>query len=103
MRKTDRMIGTFFQFIFYIEEMEWAIEEALKTGLPLATTMAICEKGDMAGVPAGECAVRMAKAGARVGEWDRMTGQQVMRLRCLSTVLSGVVLLTLGYQVVTNE
>lgn len=56
------------QFIFYIEEMEWAIEEALKTGLPIATTMAICYKGDMAGVPAGECAVRMAKAGARVGE-----------------------------------
>lgn len=54
------------EFIFYVEEMEWAIEEALKTGLPLATTLAICDKGDMAGVPAGECAVRMAKAGARV-------------------------------------
>lgn len=57
------------QFIFHIEEMEWAIEEALKTGLPLAATLAINEKGDHAGVPVGECAVRMAKAGAQVGEW----------------------------------
>lgn len=68
MRTIDRVIEVLLQFIFYIEEMEWAIEEALKTGLPVAATMAICEKGDMAGVPAGECAVRMTKAGAQVGE-----------------------------------
>ena len=50
--------------------MEWAIEEALKTGLEVAATMGIGEKGDLNGVPAGECAVRMAKAGAKVGEWN---------------------------------
>lgn len=57
------------QFIFHIEEMEWAIEEALKTGLPVAATLAIDERGDHVGIPVGECAVRMAKAGAQVGEW----------------------------------
>lgn len=52
-----------------MEELEWAIEEALKTGMVVAATMAISVKGDMNGVPIGECAVRMARAGAHVGEW----------------------------------
>lgn len=56
------------QLYFHVEEMEWAIEEALKTGLDVAATMGIGEKGDLNGVPAGECAVRMARAGAKVGE-----------------------------------
>lgn len=60
------------QFIYYVEEMEWAIEEALKTGLPVAANMAINEKGDHAGVSAGECAVRMAKAGAQIGGWNML-------------------------------
>lgn len=62
------MTEVLLQFISYVEEMEWAIEEALKTGLPLAATMAINEKGDLAGISVGDCAVRMAKAGAQVGE-----------------------------------
>lgn len=48
--------------------MEWAIE-ALKTegkGLPVCANMCIGKFGDMHGVTAGECAVRMAKAGADV-------------------------------------
>ncbi|XP_050714848.1 betaine--homocysteine S-methyltransferase 1-like [Eriocheir sinensis] len=61
--KVDFIIA---EFIFHIEEMEWAIEEALKTGLPVAATLAIDERGDHAGIPVGECAVRMAKAGAQV-------------------------------------
>ncbi|KAG0717645.1 Betaine--homocysteine S-methyltransferase 1 [Chionoecetes opilio] len=61
--KVDFLIA---ELYFCVEEIEWAIEEALKTGMVVAATMAIGETGDMAGVPAGECAVRMAKAGAQV-------------------------------------
>jgi len=43
--------------------MEWAIEVATSTSLPVAATMCIGPEGDMHGVSAGVCAVRMAKAG----------------------------------------
>ena len=43
--------------------MEWAIEIAKESKLPVAATMCIGPISDMAGVPTGECAVRMAKAG----------------------------------------
>lgn len=61
--KVDFIIAEFF---FHVEELEWAIEEALKTGMVVAATMTISVKGDMNGVPIGECAVRMARAGAHV-------------------------------------
>lgn len=51
----------------YVEEIEWVIEELLKSGLPVAATMCIGPEGDYAGVSAGQCAVRMARAGANVG------------------------------------
>jgi len=44
--------------------MEWAIEVALEYGIPVAATMCIGPVGDESGVAVGECAVRMAKAGA---------------------------------------
>jgi len=47
-----------------ILEMEWAIEVALETGLPVGATMCMGPKGDESGVSVGECAIRMAKAGA---------------------------------------
>ena len=43
--------------------MEWAIEEACKTGLDVGSTMCIGPDGDLHGVTTSECAVRMAKAG----------------------------------------
>ena len=46
--------------------MEWAIEVALATGKPVAATMCIGPEGDMHGVSAGECGVRMAKAGRKL-------------------------------------
>lgn len=49
-----------------IIEMEWAIEVALEFGLPVAATMCIGPSGDEAGVSVGECAVRMARAGAHL-------------------------------------
>ena len=48
--------------------MEWAIELALSYNKPVAATMCIGPEGDLHGVSAEECAVRMAKAGARVGQ-----------------------------------
>ena len=44
--------------------MEWAIEDALEFGLPVAATMCIGPEGDKSGRSVGECAVRMAQAGA---------------------------------------
>jgi len=47
-----------------IEEMEWAIEHVKTYGKPVAATICVGPNGDEDGVPLGECAVRMAKAGA---------------------------------------
>merc|ERR1719251_813939 len=47
-----------------IIEMEWAIEVALEFNLPVAATMCIGPAGDESGTSVGECAVRMARAGA---------------------------------------
>ena len=49
--------------------MEWAIEVCKETGLPVAASMCIGPEGDLHGVSNAECAVRMAKAGANVGEY----------------------------------
>ena len=48
--------------------MEWAIEVCKETGKAVASTMCIGPKGDIDGVPASECAVRMARAGSNVGK-----------------------------------
>ena len=50
--------------------MEWAIEECLKTSLPVGASMCIGPEGDMHGVTAAECAIRMARAGAHIGMGD---------------------------------
>ena len=52
------------QYFHNIQEMEWAIEVALEFGLPVAATMCIGPQGDESGSSVGECAVRMALAGA---------------------------------------
>ena len=57
----DMIICEFFR---NIEEMEWAIEVAKSYGKPVAATMAIGPNGDEDGVPLGQCAIRMANAGA---------------------------------------
>lgn len=54
------------EYFEHIEEMEWAIEVAKATGMPVAASMCIGPLGDLHGVSAGECAVRMARAGAHV-------------------------------------
>jgi betaine-homocysteine S-methyltransferase len=62
-KKLDFLLCEYFE---HIEEMEWAIEVCVATGLPVCANMCIGPEGDMHGVSAGECAVRMAKAGAHV-------------------------------------
>jgi len=59
----DLIICEYFRNII---EMEWAIEIALATGKTVAASMCIGPDGDENGVPVGECAVRMAKAGAKI-------------------------------------
>jgi len=54
------------EYFEHVEEIEWAIEVCKETGKPVASTMCIGPKGDLHGVSAAECAVRMAKAGANV-------------------------------------
>jgi len=57
----DMLICEYFR---NVEEMEWAIEHVKTYGKPVAATICIGPNGDEDGVPLGECAVRMAKAGA---------------------------------------
>lgn len=61
--KVDFLLCEYFE---HIEEMEWAIGVCKETGKPVAATMCIGPEGDMHGVTAGDCAVRMARAGADI-------------------------------------
>lgn len=61
--KVDFLIAEYYE---HIEEIEWAIETLKTSGLPICANMCINKEGDLHGVGAGECAVRMAKAGADV-------------------------------------
>ncbi|GAB6032249.1 hypothetical protein CHUAL_010889 [Chamberlinius hualienensis] len=54
------------EYFEHVEEMEWAIEVCKKTGKPVAATMCIGPEGDLHGITAGQCAVRMARAGANI-------------------------------------
>ncbi len=55
---------TSLQYFEHIEEMEWAIEVCKETGKATVATMCIGPEGDLHGVSAGDCAVKMARAGA---------------------------------------
>lgn len=59
----DFLIAEYFE---HIEEMEWAIEVLKESDKPVCATMCINDQGDLHGVSTGECAIRMAKAGADV-------------------------------------
>jgi len=54
------------EYFEHIEEMEWAIEVCKETGKAVAANMCIGPEGDMHGISAAECAIRMARAGADV-------------------------------------
>ncbi|NXF41095.1 BHMT1 methyltransferase, partial [Nyctibius bracteatus] len=44
----------------------WAVEVLKESGKPVAATMCIGPEGDMHGVPPGQCAVQLVKAGASI-------------------------------------
>uniref|UniRef100_A0A2K6CR74 Betaine--homocysteine S-methyltransferase 1 n=1 Tax=Macaca nemestrina TaxID=9545 RepID=A0A2K6CR74_MACNE len=50
----------------HVEEAVWAVETLIASGKPVAATMCIGPEGDLHGVPPGECAVRLVKAGASI-------------------------------------
>uniref|UniRef100_T1JFQ0 Hcy-binding domain-containing protein n=1 Tax=Strigamia maritima TaxID=126957 RepID=T1JFQ0_STRMM len=54
------------EYFEHVEEIEWAIEACKQFGKPVAATMCIGPHGDLHGVSAGQCAVRMARAGADI-------------------------------------
>nr|CAD7258602.1 unnamed protein product [Timema shepardi] len=62
----DGEIEVRISYFEHVEEMEWAIEVCKKTGKPVAATMCIGPQGDLHGVSAGECGVRMVRAGAEI-------------------------------------
>lgn len=54
------------EFFAHVEEAEWAAEVLKSTGKPTAITLCIGPLGDSKNVSAGECAVRLARAGADI-------------------------------------
>lgn len=59
----DFLIGELFR---YAEQAEWATEVMKATGKPVAVCLSASLAGDMNGVLPGECAVRVARAGADI-------------------------------------
>jgi betaine-homocysteine S-methyltransferase len=54
------------EYFEHVEEIVWAIEVCKETPLAVAATMCIGPEGDLHGVSTGDCAVRMARAGADI-------------------------------------
>jgi len=52
------------EYFDHVEEMEWAIQVCKESGKAVGATMCIGPEGDMSGVSAAECAIRMSRAGA---------------------------------------
>jgi len=82
------------EYFEHIEEMEWAIEECLKTSLPVGASMCIGPEGDMHGVSAAECAIRMARAGAHIVgvncHYDMFVSLQTMRIMKKALEMAGL-------------
>ncbi|KAJ8263091.1 hypothetical protein COCON_G00155480 [Conger conger] len=57
----DFFIAEFFQ---HVEEAEWAVQVLVSSGKPVGATLCISPEGDQNRVSPGDCAVRLAKAGA---------------------------------------
>ncbi|XP_048583574.1 betaine--homocysteine S-methyltransferase 1 isoform X2 [Nematostella vectensis] len=60
-KDVDFIIAEYYE---HVEEAVWAVELLKKTGKPIAASLCIGPEGDMHGVSAGDCAVRLAEAGA---------------------------------------
>ncbi|XP_053303960.1 betaine--homocysteine S-methyltransferase 1 [Spea bombifrons] len=62
-KDVDFLIAEYFE---HVEEAIWAVEVLKESGKPVAASLCIGPEGDLNGVSPGECAVRLAKAGADV-------------------------------------
>ncbi|XP_076007089.1 betaine--homocysteine S-methyltransferase 1-like [Genypterus blacodes] len=60
-KDVDFLIVEYFE---HVEEAVWAVEVLKTSTKPVGATLCISPQGDMNGVPPGECAVRLVKAGA---------------------------------------
>uniref|UniRef100_A0A672HVT2 Betaine--homocysteine S-methyltransferase 1-like n=1 Tax=Salarias fasciatus TaxID=181472 RepID=A0A672HVT2_SALFA len=54
------------EYFDYVEEAVWGVEVMKTGGKPVGATLCISPHGDREGVPPGECAVRLVKAGADI-------------------------------------
>ncbi|XP_078345626.1 betaine--homocysteine S-methyltransferase 1-like isoform X2 [Oculina patagonica] len=70
------------EFFANVEEAEWVVEVMKSTGKPTAVTMCIGPQGDLANVSPGECAVRLARAGADIVGVNCLFGPDM----CLQTI-----------------
>ncbi|CAJ0927826.1 unnamed protein product [Ranitomeya imitator] len=62
-KNVDFLIAEYFE---HVEEAVWAVEVLKEAGKAVAATLCIGPEGDLNGVCPGECAVRLARAGASV-------------------------------------
>ncbi|XP_077318725.1 betaine--homocysteine S-methyltransferase 1 [Lithobates pipiens] len=80
-KNVDFLIAEYFE---HVEEAVWAVEVLKEAGKPVAATLCIGPDGDMNGVSPGQCAVRLAKAGASVVgvncHFDPMTCVETVKL-----------------------
>lgn len=62
-KNVDFLIAEYFE---HVEEAEWAVQVLKTSGKPVAATLSIGPEGDLHGVSAGDCALRLIKAGAQI-------------------------------------
>nr|XP_005990768.1 PREDICTED: betaine--homocysteine S-methyltransferase 1 isoform X1 [Latimeria chalumnae] len=62
-KNVDFLIAEYFE---HVEEAEWAVHVLKESGKPIASSLCIGPQGDLNGVPPGECAVKLVKAGASI-------------------------------------
>ena len=67
-------LSRMFQLFRFVEQAEWATEVMKATGKPVAVCLSVSLAGDMNGVPPGECAVRVARAGKFVHNTNSSPG-----------------------------
>lgn len=65
-RFLDSAVSSSRQFFEHVEEAVWAVEVLKTSGKPVGATLCISPHGDRSGLPPGECAVRLVKAGTLV-------------------------------------
>ncbi|XP_056408445.1 betaine--homocysteine S-methyltransferase 1 [Hyla sarda] len=80
-KNVDFLIAEYFE---HVEEAVWAVQVLKESGKPVAATLCIGPEGDLNCVSPGECAVRLAKAGASVVgvncHFDPMTCVETVKL-----------------------